>query len=184
MHPLLAGRQEKFLEVVNRFQQDAQPFRAGHASPSLVEDIGVMAYGVRTPLKQLAAIAVPEPRMITIQPWDKNVMKDIEHALQESQVGAAPIVEGNLIRLTLPQLTEERRRELVKELNKVAEESRVRMRSIRDTVREEVVSKERAGELGEDDKYRLFKDIDEMTQQFSKRIDDAASQKEADIMKV
>lgn len=184
MHPLLAAHQEKFREAVNRFQKEITTLRAGQASPNLVEDIGVMAYGVRTPLKQLAAIAVPEPRMITIQPWDKNVIKDIERALQESQVGAAPIVEGNLIRLTLPQLTEERRLELVKDLKRMAEESRVRLRSIRDSVREEVVGKERSGEIGEDDKYRLFKDLDEMTQQHSKNIDELVSKKEEEVMTV
>ncbi|MDO8435125.1 MAG: ribosome recycling factor [bacterium] len=183
-HPLLTQHEEKFREVIARFQKDIASFRAGHASPSLVEDISVMAYGVRTPLKQLAAISIPEPRMIAIQPWDKNVVKDIERAIQESQIGMMPAVEGSTIRLTLPQLTEERRRELVKELGKVAEESQVRMRSIRDTIREEVVSKERAGELGEDDKYRLFKDVDEMTQQFSKNIVEIAAKKEEEILTI
>lgn len=184
MHPLVAGGKEKFDENVISLTKDLSNIRAGQASPSLVENLQVVAYGVKTPLKQLAAITVPEARMIVIQPWDKNIAKDIERAIQESTLGMTPVVEGIIIRLTIPALTEEKRKELLRDIGKRVEEARIRIRMIRDSVREKIVSMERGKELTEDDKYMLFKVLDEMTKDFGRKIDEMVKKKEEEVMTV
>src|ERR1700758_3478229 len=158
--------------------------RTGKASPALVENIDVEAYGTSIKLKQLALISTPEPRLLVIQQFDASVTKDIERALKESKIGITPAVDGKLIRLPIPELSEERRKELVKTVRHMAEEARIRIRSGRRSGIDEVKKIERAGEITVDDRRDLEEEIQKLTDKYVKQIDAHAESKEIDIMKV
>jgi ribosome recycling factor len=158
--------------------------RTGKASPALVENIEVEAYGAQMKLKQLAVISTPEPRLLVIQPFDASTVKDIEKAIKESKIGINPIADGKLIRLPVPPLTEERRRDLVKGIKQMAEEVRVRIRSARREGIDGVKKLQKDGSISEDELGNYESEIQKLTDQFVKRIEDALSTKEAEIMKV
>ncbi|HEY1478246.1 MAG TPA: ribosome recycling factor [Chthoniobacterales bacterium] len=158
--------------------------RTGKASPALVENVDVSAYGTSMKLKQLALISTPEPRLLLIQPFDGSITKDIEKALKESKIGITPAVEGKLIRLPIPELSEERRKELVKTVRHMAEEARVRIRSSRRNGIDEIKRIEKAGEITEDERHDLEEEIQKLTDKYVKEIDAHVENKEMDIMKV
>ena len=158
--------------------------RTGKASPALVENIDVEAYGTQMKMKQVAVISTPEPRLLMIQPFDGSTTKDIERAIKESKLGINPIVDGKLIRLPIPPLTEERRKDLVKGIKQMAEEARVRIRSSRRDGMDSLKKLQKEGTISEDDLETYEKDIQKFTDAFVKRIDEAFDVKEADIMKV
>ncbi|MDB6152016.1 MAG: ribosome recycling factor [Chthoniobacteraceae bacterium] len=158
--------------------------RTGKASPALVENIDVEAYGAVMKLKQLALITTPEPRLLVIQPFDAATVKAIEKAIKESKVGINPSVDGKLIRMPVPQLSEERRKDLVKTIKQMSEESRVRIRSARRDGIDSLKKAEKEGKITEDDLGSYEKEIQKVTDGFVKKIDDAFALKEADIMKV
>ncbi len=170
--------------AVEHFKKVLSEIRIGAASPALVENIMVECYGAQTPLLQLASIQVPEARTLVIQPWDKSVLKDIERALQTANIGASPVVEGTLVRISIPPLNEERRREVVKEISQKREEARVQLRQARDEIRAEIEAGKVAGTVTEDDKFRLFKDIDKKMQEFSEQIERLAKEKEEKVLKI
>jgi len=158
--------------------------RTGRASAALLDRVQVDYYGQKTPLQQLATINVPEPRMLTVQPFDPNSMKEIERAIQESDLGLNPSNDGKLIRLPIPQLTEERRKELVKLTRQMAEEGRVAVRNVRrDTMRhlEELV---RNGDVGDDEERAAESRVQKITDEHVAKIDDLLKRKEAEIMEV
>jgi ribosome recycling factor len=158
--------------------------RTGKASPALVENVDVSAYGTSMKLKQLALISTPEPRLLLIQPFDGSITKDIEKALKESKIGITPAVDGKLIRLPIPELSEERRKELVKTVRHMAEEARVRIRSSRRNGIDEIKRIEKAGEITEDERHDLEEEIQKLTDKYVKEIDAHVENKEMDIMKV
>jgi ribosome recycling factor len=158
--------------------------RTGKASPALVENVDVSAYGTSMKLKQLALISTPEPRLLLIQPFDGSITKDIEKALKESKIGITPAVDGKLIRLPIPELSEERRKELVKTVRHMAEEARVRVRSSRRNGIDEIKRIEKAGEITEDERHDLEEEIQKLTNKYVKEIDAHVENKEMDIMKV
>lgn len=158
--------------------------RTGKASPAIVENIDVEAYGASMKLKQLALITTPEPRLLVIQPFDASTTKDIEKAIKESKVGINPIVDGKIIRLPIPALSEERRKDLVKSIKQMAEEARVRVRSSRRESLDAIKKAEKDGNVSEDNRETFEKEIQKLTDGFVKKIDDAFALKEADIMKV
>ena len=158
--------------------------RTGKASPALVENVDVSAYGTSMKLKQLALISTPEPRLLLIQPFDGSITKDIEKALKESKIGITPAVDGKLIRLPIPELSEERRKELVKTVRHMAEEARVRIRSCRRSGIDEIKRIEKAGEITEDERHDLEEEIQKLTDKYVKEIDAHVESKEMDIMKV
>jgi ribosome recycling factor len=174
-------RMDKSVEtIVTEFNS----VRTGRASAALLDRIHVDYYDQRTPLKQLATINVPEPRMLTIQPFDPTSLKAIEKSIQESDLGLTPSNDGKMIRLPIPQLTEERRKELVKVVRHMAEEGRVAVRNVRrDTMRhlEELV---RNGEVGDDDERRAEERVQKLTDEHVHKIDDVLKRKEAEIMEV
>jgi len=174
-------RMDKTVETINH---EFNSVRTGRASAALLDRINVEYYGQRTPLKQLATINVPEPRLLTIQPFDPTSIKTIEKSIQESDLGLTPSNDGKVIRLPIPQLTEERRKELVKVVRHMAEEGRVAVRNVRrDTMRhlEELV---RNGEVGDDDERRAEDRVQKLTDEHVHRIDDVLKRKEAEIMEV
>ena len=158
--------------------------RTGRASAALLDRIEVDYYGTPTPLKQLATINVPEPRMLTIQPYDPSSVKSIERAIQESDLGLTPSNDGKLIRLPIPQLTEERRKELVKVVRGLAEEGRVAVRNVRRDVMHHLKELVKDGDVGDDAERRAEERVQKLTDDHVARIDDLLKRKEAEIMEV
>jgi len=158
--------------------------RTGKASPALVENVDVQAYGSAMKLKQLALITTPEPRLLVVQPFDVGTVRDIEKALNESRIGITPSVDGKIIRLPVPELSEERRKDLVRSLGKMAEEARVRVRANRRAALDEAKKLKASGGLTEDGMRDTESEVQKLTDRFVKSIDDHLARKEAEIMKV
>jgi len=158
--------------------------RTGKASPALVENVDVQAYGSAMKLKQLALITTPEPRLLVVQPFDAGTVRDIEKALNESRIGITPSVDGKIIRLPIPELSEERRKDPVRSLGKMAEEARVRVRANRRAALDEAKKLKASGGLTEDGMRDTESEVQKLTDRFVKSIDDHLARKEAEIMKV
>jgi ribosome recycling factor len=158
--------------------------RTGKASPALVENVDVQAYGSTMKLKQLALITTPEPRLLVVQPFDAGTVADVERALKESKIGIMPIVDGKIIRLPVPELSEERRKDLVRSLSKMAEEARVRVRGNRRTALDDAKKLKTGGGLTEDGLRDLESEVQKLTDRFVKSVDEHLERKEAEIMKV
>jgi ribosome recycling factor len=158
--------------------------RTGRASAALLDRITIDYYGTATPLKQLATINVPEPRMLTVQPFDPSTIKAIEKAIQESDLGLTPSNDGKLVRLPMPQPTEERRKELVKVVRKLAEEGRVAVRNVRRDVMHHLQDLVRNGDVGDDEERRAEDRVQKLTDEHTKSIDELLKHKEAEIMEV
>jgi ribosome recycling factor len=174
-------RMDKTVETtINEFNG----VRTGRASAALLDRIQIDYYGQRTPLKQLASINVPEPRMLTIQPFDPTSIKSIEKAIQESDLGLTPANDGKLIRLPIPQLTEERRKELVKVVRHLAEEGRIAVRNVRRDVMHDLKELVDSGDVGADDEHRAEEKVQKLTDEHVHKIDDLLKRKEAEIMEV
>lgn len=171
-------------KAVEYMQHEFSGVRTGKASPALVENLEVEAYGAQMRLKQLALITTPEPRLIVIQPFDASTVKAIEKGIKESKVGIMPNIDGKIIRLRIPELSEERRVQLVKTVKQMAEEARVRIRSLRRDGIDPLKKLQKEGNITEDDLRSLEKEVQELTDKFVKAIDEAVSHKEAEIMKV
>ena len=180
----LDDSKQEFESAIEFLKKELAGIRTGRANPEMVENISVDSYGAKTPIKQLASITVPEARTITIQPWDKNIIKDIEKAITASDIGISPVVEGSNIRLTIPQMTEENRLGFVKVIGAKAEKSRVAVRQTRDKIKEEITKQEKNKEITEDDKYDLIKDLDEMTRKFNDQIKELVDAKEKEVMSI
>jgi ribosome recycling factor len=181
---IMLTTEESMEKAVDYMSHEFAAVRTGKASPALVENIDVEAYGAQMKLKQLALITTPEPRLIVIQPFDGGTTSAIEKAIKESKIGINPNVDGKIIRLPIPALTEERRRDLVKGIKQMAEETRVRVRSARRDGIEGLKKAQKEGTLTEDELERLEKDVQKLTDDFVKKVDDSLAAKEADIMKV
>jgi len=160
--------------------------RTGRASPSLLDRITVEYYGSQLPINQVATVTAPDPRMLIINPWDKSVLPAIEKAISKSDLGFVPVRDGDIIRINIPPLTEERRRELTKVVAKKAEQGKVAIRNIRREAMEELEArkKDKENPLSEDEVKRLEKEVDKITQRFIEEIDSHKEAKEADIMEV
>ena len=166
---------------VESMHGELNSIRTGRASAALLDRVQVDYYGQKTPLKQLATINVPEPRMLTVQPFDPNAIKDIERSIRESDLGLNPSNDGKLIRLPIPQLTEERRQELVKVARQIAEEGRVAVRNVRRDVIHHLKEEE---SVGADDEHRAEERVQKLTDEHVKKIDDLLKRKEAEITEV
>jgi len=158
--------------------------RTGKASPALVENVDVMVYGSPMKLKQVALITTPEPRLLVVQPFDAGTVHDIEKALKESKIGIMPLVDGKIIRLPIPELSEERRKDLVRSLSKMAEEARVRVRANRRSAIDDAKKSKTSGELTEDGLRDAEEDVQKLTDRFVKSVDEHLARKEAEVMKV
>jgi ribosome recycling factor len=181
---LLADARDHMAKSVEATQQKFNTVRAGRANPQMLDRIVVDYYGAQTPLKQLATLHAPEPRLLTIQPYDKSSMKAIERSIQESDLGLTPNNDGSIIRLQIPEMTEERRREMVKVARGVAEEGRVAIRNIRRDVMHDLRELKEAGEAGSDDERRAEEALQKLTDEKIAQLDAALKAKEADILAV
>jgi ribosome recycling factor len=172
---------KKSLEVIKK---EFSSLRAGRATPALLDKVMVSYYGVQTPISQLANISTPEARLFIIQPWDKSVLPEIEKAILKSDLGITPSSDGSVIRLVVPQLTQQRRQELVKVVRKKAEEGRVAIRNIRRETNDGLKSMQKKSELSEDEFHRLQDEVQKLTDKYIKEIDNLVSNKEQEIMQV
>ncbi len=177
----LEGRMQKTIGV---FQDNLSEIRAGRANPAILNKVSVEYYGAVTPINQVAGISVPEARTIVIQPWDASILKDIEKAILASDIGLNPNNDGKVIRLNFPELTEERRKDLAKEIRKIAEEARVSIRSIRRDGMDEAKSKCKNSEITEDEKASLEDKIQKLTDKYIAQIDKLLEDKEKEIMNI
>jgi ribosome recycling factor len=181
---LIADAGERMAKSVEATRTEFGSVRTGRASPALLDRIVVDYYGTQTPLKQLATIHAPEARLLTVQPYDKGSIKAIEKSIMESDVGLTPNNDGQLIRLAVPELNEERRRELVKVVRTIAEEGRVAIRNIRRDVMHDLRELKDGGDLGQDDKRRAESEVQKLTDQRVTELDEALKAKEAEILEV
>lgn len=176
--------EEKMKKTISVLKENLAGLRAGRANPSILDKISVDYYGVATPINQLGNISVPEARIIMIQPWDAKILKEIEKAIQRSDIGINPNNDGKVIRLTFPVLTEERRKELTKIAKKTGEESKIAIRAIRRDAIEAFKAQEKNGEIREDDLKVAEKDIQALTDKYVEEIDKIVEKKEKEIMEV
>lgn len=181
---VMQDAEERMEKTVEALQVDLRTIRTGRASPALVERIQVDYYGVPTPLIQLAGTTVPEPRMLVIRPWDRNTIGVIEKAILKSDLGMTPTNDGQVIRLIVPQLTEERRRELGRMVSKRIEEARVSVRNIRRDANDMLRDLEKEKMINEDDLHAGRDEAQKLTDEFIKKIDEIGKAKEAEIMEV
>ncbi|HLD28132.1 MAG TPA: ribosome recycling factor [Patescibacteria group bacterium] len=181
---IIDNHQNEFGGAIEHFKQDISSLKTGRANPAVLDGIAVSAYGVQTPLNQVASISVVEARSIVIQPWDKNIINDIDKAISQSGLDLGAINEGDKIRITVPQMTEESRKEIVKLLHHKMEEARVAIRNIRDKIKEEILEAEKNKEFGEDEKYSQIEELDKKTGDHNDQIKEVGDKKEQEIMTV
>ncbi|HHX94970.1 MAG TPA: ribosome recycling factor [Clostridia bacterium] len=181
---IITVSKEKMEKTVQSLSRELATVRAGRANPALLDKVVVDYYGTPTPLNQLSNISAPEPRLLVVQPWDKSAMGTIEKAILKSDLGLTPNSDGNIIRIAIPQLTEERRRDLVKLVKKMAEESRVAVRNIRRDANDEIKRMEKSGDISQDDSRRLQDEIQELTNEYVEKVNEILLAKEQEIMEV
>lgn len=180
-HPILEKTQRSMENAQNALRRSLGQIRAGRANASLVNGVMVDYYGAPTPLNQLAAITVPEARVLMIQPYDKSVLEEIEKAIYASDLGISPANDGSVVRLVIPQLTGERRKEIAKEVGKDAESAKVAIRNARRDAMDSLKKAEKASEISEDELHDLEKDVQDLTNEATKQVDAIAKEKETEI---
>ncbi|WHH58969.1 ribosome recycling factor [Petroclostridium sp. X23] len=176
--------ESKMKKTISVFNEDLASIRAGRANPAVLDKVTVDYYGVPTPITQIGNVSVPEARMLTIQPWDASIVKEVEKALLKSDIGITPNSDGKIIRLNFPPLTEERRKELVKAVHKKGEDAKVAIRSIRRDALDHYKTMKKNSEITEDDLKDIEKDIQHLTDDYIKEIDDITEVKQKEIMEV
>lgn len=184
MNNFIEDKQEDFDKVMDFFKKDIANLRTGRANPSILEPVQVLAYGVMNPINAVGNISISDAKSITIAPWDKNIIKDIEKALIEADLGVGVVNEGDKIRLNVPQMTEENRRDLVKKLNDKMEHSKISIRQVRDDVKESIIKAEKDKEVSEDERFQYIEELDEEVRKINDQIKEIRDKKEEDIMTV
>lgn len=180
----LEASKPEFEKVIAHLKGELGALRGTRATPALVEHVMVEAYGMKQPLKALAAISVVDAKTLTIEPWDKSVMKDIEKGIQLANVGVNPVNEGQLIRMVLPPFTEENKKELVKIVHTHLEDTRGGVRTIREKLRQQIIDAEKKKELSEDEKYKQLEKLDKMVADYNEQMKKIGEAKEREIMTV
>jgi len=176
--------EQKMQKTLDALARELASLRAGRANPAVLDKLYVEYYGAQTPINQIASISTPDARTLLISPWDKSSLKAIERAIQASDIGINPSNDGDSIRLVFPPLTEERRKELVKKVRQIAEESKVALRSIRRDAIEKYKALKKKSEITEDDLRVIEKDIQELTDRFVKEVDSISAKKEKELMEI
>ena len=181
---LLADSEERMKRALESTRKELASIRTGRATTSLLDTVHVAYYGNSTPLNQVASVSAPEPRLLVVQPWDRSLVQEIVRAIQKSDLGLNPTDDGNLIRIPIPALTEERRKDMVKLVGKLAEEGRVHVRQLRRDANDELKKKLKSGEIPEDDEKRSEHEIQKLTDRYIGLIDEMLHKKTAEIMEV
>lgn len=184
VNAVVAKMEEEMRESLARLGRDFSALRTGRANPMLLESVKVEYYGQMVPLKQVAAISVPEARVLEIRPWDPTVLKEIEKALAKTDLGTQPHNDGKLIRLSLPAMNEERRKDMVKMVKRMGEEARVAVRNNRHDALDKVKKAQKAKEISEDDLKLIEAKVQKLTDQYVKQVDDTAAAKEKEIITI
>lgn len=184
MHSLLIQKKPSFDGALEHLQKELGQLRTGRATPALVENIGVAAYGATMEVKGLASISTSDAKTIVIDPWDKSLLKNIEKGIRDADVGLSPVVDSDVIRIMMPQMTEENRKAMVKKMKEYLEETRIALRQVREEIRGEVVSMEKEKAISEDEKFKLFDEVDKMTKEYVDKVGETGNKKEEEIMTV
>lgn len=184
MNSYIQEKKGDFDNILEYFKKDISSLRTGRANPAILEGVFVEAYGVRTPLNGVANINVVDSRSLTIAPWDKNIIKDVEKAIVEADLGLGVVNDGDKLRLSVPQMTEENRKDLVKKLNEKMEKARISVKQLREDIKEHIEKDEKDKEITEDDKFSSIKDLDEKIRDFNDEIKQLRDSKEAEIMTI
>lgn len=181
---LIDQKQTDFQKCVDHLKSELATLRTGRANAALVENLMVELYGVPTQLSHMAQIMIPEARVIAIQPYDKSALKDVEKAILASNIGITPVNDGNFIRLNIPQMTEERRKELVKVVGKMSEQARVTVRNVREEIWKEIQKMEKDGKISEDDKIGGKEELQKVVDKFNEEIKKLTDTKEKEVMTI
>jgi ribosome recycling factor len=182
--PNVEDARKRMDEALEALRREFATVRTGKATPALLDTVRVDAYGSKMPLNQVASVSTPEPSMLVVQPFDKSLLSEIERGIQSADLGLNPANDGNIIRVPIPPLNEERRKEYVKLLHKMAEEGRISIRHARRTVREEIQKLVKDHEIGEDEGRRREDALDKLTHDYSEKIDDLLKRKEEEVMAI
>ena len=183
-HKILADAEERMKKALEGTRRELSGIRSGKASPALLDTVKVEAYGNLVPIKEVGSVSAPEPRLLVVQPWDKSLIKAISRGIAIAELGLNPTDDGAVVRVPIPALSEERRKDLVKLVSKLAEEGRVHMRQVRHDVNHDLKAKEKAHEMPEDDVRRLGADLQKLTDRYIGMIDDLLKKKTAEVMEV
>jgi ribosome recycling factor len=181
---ILAAAEERMKKALESVRHELSGVRSGKATPALLDTIKVEAYGSVVSLKEVGQVSAPEPRLLTVQPWDKSLVKAISRAIQQSELSLNPTDDGALVRVPIPALTEERRKDLAKLIAKFAEEGRVHIRQVRHDVNKDVQHQQKDGTVAEDDAKRLLADVQKLTDRYIATVDELLKKKTAEIMEV
>lgn len=181
---IVTDTERRMQKSVDAVVHDLAGIRSGKATPALLDSVRVEAYGQKMPLNQMASISVPDPKSLVVQPWDKSIIGDVVKAIQIAELGFNPQVEGNIVRIPVPPLSEERRRELAKLCKKIAEEGKVAIRNVRRDANDQLKKAEKDKEISEDQQHRGMDKIQELTDKFIKKVDEVVETKEKEIMSV
>jgi len=184
MNQYIKAKEGEIQKAIDFFKKEIASLRTGRANPVILEGIQAEAYGTKTPLNGLANINVPDGQSLTVTPWDKSVIKEIEKAIVEADLGVSVVNEGDKIRLTVPKMTEENRKEIVKKLNDKMEEARIKIRQARDGIKNDIEEAEDSKSISEDDKFRFIKELDEIITKKNDEVKDIRDKKEQDIMTI
>lgn len=181
---IIDSYKEEFTKAVSHFQSEIGGLKTGRANPAILDAVRVEAYGTMNPIASVASVNVPDARSLIVQPWDKSIIKEIEKGIVEANLNLNPVNDGDKIRINLPPLTEETRKEIVKLLNQKAEDAKIALRVVRDKAKEEIIEAEKAKDFGEDEKFRLLEELDKTVAGHNEHVKDLAEGKEAEIMTV
>lgn len=184
MQTVINGTKDKMQRRVNHLEDEYSSIRAGRANPAVLDKVTVDYYGTPTPVNQVAAVSIAEARTLVVQPWDTSLLKDLERAIQMSDVGINPQNDGKVLRLNFPPLTEDRRKEIVKEIKEMAEESKVQVRNARREAIDKIKALKKSGDITEDDQKNGEKKVQDLTDKFTKEIDAISEKKQKEIMAI
>lgn len=184
MNKHIQAKHSELKNVIEFFKKDIANLRTGRANPAMFDGVAISAYGVKTPISGLASITVSDSRSLVISPWDKSVLKDLERGIVEASLGVGVVNEGDKIRITIPLMTEENRKELVKKLNEKMEKSRIALRQIRDEIKNNIEGALDKKEISEDERFKSVAELDEEIRKLNDEIKDIREQKEKDIMTI
>lgn len=181
---ILADAEERMKKALEATRRELTGIRSGKASPALLDTVKVEAYGNLVPIREIGSVSAPEPRLLVVQPWDKSLIKAITRGIAMAELGLNPTDDGQVVRVPIPALSEERRKDLVKLVSKLAEEGRVHLRQVRHDVQHDLKAKEKSHELPEDDARRLGTDLQKLTDRYIAQVDDLLKKKTAEVMEV
>lgn len=184
MNQYIQAKGDDYQKAIEFYKKEISSIRTGRANPSIFEGVQIEAYGAKTPLNGLANINVSDAQSMTVAPWDKNVLKDIEKAIVEADLGVGVVNEGDIIRVSIPKMTEENRKDLVKKLNEKTEKARITFRQIREEIKDDIEKAEKNKEVSEDEKFQFIKELDEETRKKNDEIEEIRKKKEEDILTV